>query len=187
MHPIMVILTESYSDWEIAALTGAGRAFFNADITFCSPTGGALRSAAGLPIVDTARFQLQQGGVVVVTGGPALEGGSAPDIGEALRQSLANGAVVAGICGGTIALARAGLLDDVAHTSNGPGYLEQHAPGYAGRSCYVDQSPALRDVNIITAPAPSPASFAYEVLVATGLDPEAARQIPDMLAQEHRA
>lgn len=187
MRPITVILTEGYSDWEIAALTGAGRAFFNADITFSSPAGGALRSAAGLPVADTAGFQPPQSGVVVVTGGPAWESDGAPDIGEALRQSLANGAVVAAICGGTIALARAGLLDHVAHTSNGPGYLDQHAPGYAGSSHYVDQSPALRDGDIITAPAPSPASFAYEVLVAAGLDPEAARQIPSMLAEEHRA
>ena len=32
---------------------------------------------------------------------------------------------VAGICGGTLALARAGLLNDVAHTSNDLAFLEQ--------------------------------------------------------------
>ncbi|SFV37819.1 DJ-1/PfpI family protein [Devosia crocina] len=187
MQPITIILTDRYSDWEIGHLAGLGGAFFGADLRFVSPSGGALRSVAGLPLSETARFEPQESGVVVICGSPVWEGQGAPDIGVPLRQSLANGCVLAGICGGTIALARAGLLDEVAHTSNGPGYLDQLVPGYRGQSRYVDQSGALRDGNLITAPAPAPASFAYEVLVAAGLDRAAAQQIPDMLAREHQA
>lgn len=185
MQPITILLTEGYSDWEIAPLAGAGRAFFGADIRYASPGGGPLASAAGLAVARTERFTAPDKGVVVICGGPAWESTEAPDIGDELRQAIASGCVVAGICGGTVALAKAGLLDDVAHTSNAPDYLAPLVPGYAGAAHYVDQPAACRDGHVITAPAPAPASFAAEVLMAAGLEPEAARQLPAMLAREH--
>jgi putative intracellular protease/amidase len=185
MLPITIVLTEGFSDWEIAPLAGAGRAFFGAEIRFTSPSGGPINSAAGLPIANTQVFEAPANGVVVVCGGPAWEGNAAPEIADQLRIAHANGCVIAGICGGTVALARAKLLDHVRHTSNGPGYLQELVPDYAGSESYVDQPSAVRDGNIITAPAPAPASFASEVLAASGLDAAAARQIQDMLAMEH--
>lgn len=183
MKPITIVLTEGYSDWEIAPLAGVGRAFYGADIRFASPDGGPLTSIAGLAIADTTRFEPAADGVVVVCGGPAFEGG--PDIAARLRNAREAGCIIAGICGGTIALARTGLLDTIPHTSNGPGYLDQHAPDYAGAGYYVDQPRALRSGDIITAPAPAPASFAAEVLVAAGLDPQKAGELQGMLAAEH--
>jgi putative intracellular protease/amidase len=185
MKPITIVLTDGYSDWEIAPLSGVGRAFYGADIRFVSPEGGALTSAAGLSVTDTARFQAPFEGVVVVCGSPAFEGTSSADISAHLIQARKDGCVIAGICGGTIALARAGILDDVRHTSNGPGYLEEHAAGYVGSEGYVEQPHAIRDGNVITAPAPAPASFAAEVLAAAGLDPQKAAELKRMLAQEH--
>lgn len=187
MLPITIILTPEYSDWEIAPLIGTGRAFFGAAFRFVSPTGGPLASVGGLPIAATERLKPLEQGVLVLCGGPAWESAEAPDIGGLLRQSLDHGAILAAICGGTAALARAGLLDDVRHTSNGPGYLDQLVPSYRGAVHYVDQPQALRDGAIITAPAPAPASFAREVLAAAGLAAEAAAQVTQMLALEHRA
>ncbi|WP_328765902.1 DJ-1/PfpI family protein [Devosia aurantiaca] len=153
---------------------------------FTSPRGGALSSAAGLPIADTIAFTPPDDGVVVICGGSAWEADTAPDLTDALRQSLDNGCVVAAICGGTVALANAGLLDGVRHTSNGADYLPSLSKAYRGIATYVDQPQALRDGQIITAPAPAPASFAYEVLAAAGLPEDAARQVKDMLRQEHQ-
>lgn len=184
MQPITIILTDNYSDWEIGHLAGLGGAFFNADLRFVSPLGGPLRSVAGLPIAQTERFVAQQSGVVVVCGGPAWEATEAHDISDLLRQSFANGCVIAGICGGTIALARAGLLDAVAHTSNGPGYLKGHAPAYRGETHYRDQPQAVSEGRIITAAAPAPASFAKDVLLAAGCSLEQASQVTEMLRRE---
>ena len=185
MYRITVVLTEGYSDWEIAPLCGIGHAFYGADIRYASPDGGPLTSAAGLPIANTEEFKLQADGVVVVCGGPVYEQDSPPDLSSRLQRARSAGSIVAGICGGTIALARAGLLDDVRHTSNAPGYLEQHVAEYSGSRHYVDQPKAIRSGDIITAPAHAPASFAAEVLKAAGIDPEQADQLQNMLSAEH--
>lgn len=184
MQPITIILTDGYSDWEIGHLAGLGGAFFNASFHFVSPRGGALRSVAGLPIAETGRFEAQQSGVVVLCGGRAWEAPDGPDLSELLRLSFANGCTIAGICGGTIALARAGLLDAVDHTSNGPGYLKSHVRTYQGEAHYRDQPQAVSAGRIITAAAPAPASFAQEVLLAAGCPFEQARQVSDMLGRE---
>ena len=184
MKPITIVLTEGYSDWEIAPLAGVGKAFYGADIRFVSPDGGSLTSIAGLHVSDIERFEAPDEGVVVICGGPAFEQ-RAPDIAAGLQKAREAGCIIAAICGGTIALAHAGMLDNVAHTSNGPGYLQQHAVDYGGADFYVDQPKALRAGDIITAPAPAPASFAAEVLAAAGLDPLKAQELRDMLGKEH--
>lgn len=185
MPPITIVLTEGYSDWEIAPLSGLGRAFFGASIVFTSPQGGKLTSAAGLNIANTLRFCAPDSGVVVVCGGPSVEQNEDSALVQQLQKAYKNGCIMAGICGGTVALARAGLLDTVRHTSNAPGYLDEHAAGYNGKGHYVDQPNALRDGVIITAPAPAPASFAVEVLMAVGVDAQAAHVIQQLLAKEH--
>lgn len=185
MQPITIILTDGYSDWEIAPLSGLGRAFFGASITFASPEGGSILSAAGLHIADTVPFQAPHSGVIVVCGGPFFEQSDYASLTCQLQTAHENGCIMAGICGGTVALAQAGLLDHVQHTSNADGYLSQHASLYRGASHYVDQPHALRDGAIITAPAPAPASFAVEVLVAAGLERATASMIQQLLAKEH--
>ena len=124
--------------------------------------------------------------MIVVCGGPVFETETPPDLSSRLRDAHKAGCAIAGICGGTVALARAGLLDRVAHTSNHPGYLEEFAPGYDGADHYIDRPRAVRDGAIITAPAPAPASFATEVLGAAHLEEAEAAVVETMLAAEHR-
>ncbi|MCV0428392.1 MAG: DJ-1/PfpI family protein [Roseibium sp.] len=183
--PITILVTEGFSDWEIATLAGLGRAFYNAEVQFVSPEGGPVTSAAGLRVADTVRFEATGKTVVAVCGGPMFEKSTPPSIEDRLRSTFDRGSVVAGICGGTTALARAGLLNAVRHTSNGPGYLENLVPEYSGSDHYVDVAFAIQDNNIITAPAPAPATFAVEVLAASGLDRNTANQITAFLAKEH--
>jgi putative intracellular protease/amidase len=67
---------------------------------------------------------------------------------------------VAAICGATSGLARAGILDNVQHTSNARAYLA--ATGYRGAALYQDQ-PAVTDGNVITASTTAPIEFAYQI------------------------
>jgi len=82
----------------------------------------------------------------------------------ALRRACAfvdAGVPVAAICGGTLGLARAGLLDTRRHTSNAPEFLA--STGYAGASQYVSQ-PVVEDGGVITAPATASLQFARHLL-----------------------
>ncbi|VBB09170.1 dj-1/pfpi [Lucifera butyrica] len=69
------------------------------------------------------------------------------------------GVPIGSLCGSTIIMARAGLLKGVKHTSNGPGFLEQFVPDYAGKSDYVEVF-AVRDGTIITAAGSGSVKFA---------------------------
>jgi putative intracellular protease/amidase len=71
------------------------------------------------------------------------------------------GVPVAAICGATLGLARAGLLDTRRHTSNAAEFLA--STGYAGASHYVSQ-PVVEDQGIITAPATASLELAKHVL-----------------------
>lgn len=114
----------------------------------------------------------------------------APTPGEVVSQGgLATqherNCTVAGICGGTLALARAGLLDDVRHTSNAPSFLADNAPEYAGAPRYEARPAAIMDDHIITAPGTAATSFAAKVFEAAGLDAQAVQQFRAMTAAEH--
>ena len=84
-----------------------------------------------------------------------------------LREAAADGKVVAGLCAGSYQLAKAGLLDDVAHTSNSRADLE--ATGYRGTAQYRDTPEAVRDGRIVTAAGVAPVSFMASVMEALGL------------------
>jgi putative intracellular protease/amidase len=82
----------------------------------------------------------------------------------ALEKALAfvkAGVPVAAICGGTVGLARAGLLDTRRHTSNAPEFLA--GTGYAGADYYVNQ-PVVEDDGVITAPATASLELAKHLL-----------------------
>lgn len=123
--------------------------------------------------------------VLVVVGGTLWETERAPDISALLNEQFQRGATLAGICGGTLALARAGLLNGRAHTSNDAGFLTRHAEGYTGQRHFVASAAAVVDDRVITAPGSAPVSFTAAVFSAAGLDEETLRQFSAMLAAEH--
>lgn len=84
------------------------------------------------------------------------------------KEILLSGGAVAAICGATLALASAGLLDDRPHTSNGPGFLDMFCPSYRGRNHYVDKS-VVSDGKLITAAGTAPLEWAREILDVLGV------------------
>lgn len=88
---------------------------------------------------------------------------------HAARAMLGSGVPVAAICGATRGLARAGLLDERAHTSNAPEFVR--VPGYRGADRYVEARTVEDASGLITAPATMPVDFAAAVFRAIDLFP----------------
>jgi len=82
---------------------------------------------------------------------------------EKAKELLVVGGTVCAICGATVALANAGVLDARRHTSNGPGFLEMFCPAYKGQNFYVDQ-PSVMDGNLITAGSTAALLWAKQII-----------------------
>ena len=170
MTRILALLTPDYADWEFAMVAAAARGYCDIDVVTASPEGEPVISMGGLKAVpDMAFNDIDLGKVraLLVIGGTIWESEQAPDIGELLRAANWDQRLIGAICGGTRALAAAGLLDRVQHTSNSADYLAD-IQRYRGADFYRDQATALRAGNIITAPGTAPVSFMKTVIEAVG-------------------
>lgn len=133
MKKIATILTEGYADRETALLNAVTRSFYQIDTRFATPRGKPVASAGGLTVTpDLAVEDIDVSAIdaLVVNGGTAWSQPDAPDISGVLVAARDAGKTVAGICDATPALAKAGLLDEVEHTSNSAENLP--ATGYWG-------------------------------------------------------
>jgi putative intracellular protease/amidase len=79
------------------------------------------------------------------------------------QQFLDNKIPVAAICGATVAMANAGMLNRIKHTSNNLEYLTTTYPNYHGAEFYQHEL-AVTDGNVITAGSSSSVEFAYHIL-----------------------
>lgn len=186
MTTIATILTEGYADWEIGLLAGAGRAYFGIDVLHTAPGGKPVLSGGGLVVMpDRPSEHLDPRAIdaLVVVGGTIWRRDEAPDISRLLRRMRDADVLIAGICDGTRALAHAGLLDEVGHTSNTPETLIE--TGYRGRQLYWDVPHAVAAEGIVTAPGTAPVSFAAEVLAGLGRGGSDLDFFQHLLAAEH--
>ncbi|WP_062210654.1 DJ-1/PfpI family protein [Streptomyces sp. NBRC 109706] len=131
-------------------------------------TMGGLRVLPDLPLdrLDPADSAL----LILPGAGAWMAGDSLAPFAEAAREFVAAGVPVAAICGATVGLARAGLLDDRAHTSGAAEMLT--FTGYAGGAHYREAD-AVTDRGVITAGPTDPEPFAREILARLDvLEPE---------------
>lgn len=136
-------------------------------------TGAPVRTMGGLTVLpDTTLADLDpaDSAMLVLPGANTWEDEAvaAPFV-AAARAHLEAGVPVAAVCGATWALAVAGLLDDVRHTSNDPGWLA--SSGYAGADRYVAE-PAVVDGDLVTATGIAPVHFARAVFERLGAHPQ---------------
>ena len=170
MTTIVTILSEGYADWETALLNAGAREYYNVDTRFATPGGKPVTSAGGLKVTpDMAVEDIDPHAIdaLVVSGGTIWSKPHAPDISATLIAARAAGKTVAGICDATLVMAKAGLLDNVAHTSNSTENLASTA--YQGAVHYKDQPNAVVDGKIVTASGTAPVSFMSGVLETLGL------------------
>jgi putative intracellular protease/amidase len=117
-----------------------------------------------LPDLTLAELRPADSALLILPGSPVWESGDEQEAIAKAREFEQAGVPIAAICGATAALARAGLLDARAHTSNAKAYLE-HQPGYGGAAHYRDAR-AVTDRGVITAGAVSPVDFARHIFAA---------------------
>jgi putative intracellular protease/amidase len=119
-----------------------------------------------VPDVTVAELEPESSAMLILAGDHRWgEGGNGPFVAKA-AQFLRAGTPVAAICGATLGLARAGVLDEYGHTSNAARYLQ--ATGYHGGDRYRDE-PAVTDRGLITAGGTDPIDFARHIFAKLGL------------------
>lgn len=177
------VFIEGFADWEYGFLSAAAADWFDIRPVALTPGGAGVRSASGFAV--TGERDLEPGpngdldGIAVI-GSERWTMAGAPDPTTLLRAIAGRGGVVGGICAGTLALARAGLFEGHAHTSNGRVWIADHLPVYAGQGLYRDVPRAVADGNIVSAPGSAPVTFATTFLEA--LVPERGDTIARMRA-----
>jgi putative intracellular protease/amidase len=123
-----------------------------------------VRTKGGLRIIPDATIDELSANDSALLILPGADIWSEPRTDPALDKASAfveAGVPVAAICGGTLGLARAGLLDKRRHTSNHPEFLA--STGYSGANYYLTQ-PVVDDAGVITAAATASLEFAKQVL-----------------------
>lgn len=168
---------DTMADWEpgfLIAELHSGRYFRKGATGYTVRTVGIAKEPVVtmggvhiMPDLSLEECMADDAGVLILPGGDTwLEDIHAPMM-EKVSEFQDEGVFVAAICGATMGLAKAGLLDDRPHTSNDLGYLKAVIPAYTGESFYRQQ-PAVTDGKLITASGVAPIDFAREVL--RGLD-----------------
>ncbi len=185
-RPVLIVLTQGYADWETPLIAAAASDFYGLKVRHATPGGGDVTSMGGLHVTGLPDLSLLPDEIVVVCGGNIWTTDSAPKIGPFLRKAHDDGHVIAGICAGVIPMARAGLLDKGAHSTNGLPFMDHYVPGYAGRARHQDTSSAVSDAGIITAAGTAPLTFALEVLKAAGVPSLQRGEMRQMLLAETR-
>ncbi len=177
---VHVIVFDGFADWEPSYALAELRRSANHEIVAVGFTADAVTSMGGLhvrPDVALAHVRAADVRLLILPGGDMWEredGYPRAALETLLADVVGAGQLVAAICGATLAVARAGLLDDRRHTSNMPSYLTELAPSYRGASLY-DPSLAVRDRGIITASGLGAVDFAREIFAELGVFSDADR------------
>ncbi|PKL63772.1 MAG: glutamine amidotransferase [Methanomicrobiales archaeon HGW-Methanomicrobiales-3] len=178
MTAIFLYVTDTLADWEcghVLAELHSGRYFTDPtrryDLVLCGRTLDAVTTMGGLrlkPDVAIASIDPGAGDLLLLPGADTwLDPAQAPVIAK-VKQVLDSDAVVGAICGATMALANAGLLDERLHTSNDLAVLKMFCPGYHGEPFYKNDH-AVTDGNLITAGSFAPVEFATQLFRKLGV------------------
>ncbi len=178
MFKIYVYIFDTLADWELGYVTAelnSGR-FFKKDAPRVSvKTVGIskepVKTMGGLTIVPDCVIDdiaVNDKSVLLLPGGNTWDNPKHGTIVKKAEELLSVGATVCAICGATVALANAGLLDQRPHTSNGTGFLEMTCPNYKGQSFYIDKL-SVSDHNLITAGAAGALLWTRQIIEHLGV------------------
>lgn len=163
---IHVVVFDGFADWEPAHALAELRRWGKREVRSVGFTTAPVVSMGGLrvtPDIALSAVQTSDVELLLLPGGDLWQQGAYPTDVQALIHDLVNTETpVAAICAATLALVRAGVLDDRRHTSNGRDYLAYYAPDFRSGANYVE-SMAVRDRHVITASGLGAVDFAREI------------------------
>jgi putative intracellular protease/amidase len=170
---IYVVVFDGFADWEPAHALAELRRWGKRSVRAAGFTSASVTSMGGLritPDLELGAIRSVDVELLILPGGDLWEGVAYPRpvLDSLLAELVANETPVAAICAGTLALARAGVLNDRRHTSNLAGYLSTHVAEYVGADYYVD-TPAVRDRHVITASGLAAVDFAQAIFAELGV------------------
>jgi putative intracellular protease/amidase len=161
---------DTMADWEAALAIAAihhpqfQRMPGRYRIVTVGPSRDSIVTMGGVriqPEIAISELEPNSSSMLILPGGQSWAHGANPGAIEMARKFIAHCVPVAAICAATLALGRAGLLDNRYHTSNARQYLLE--TGYRGARFYRDR-PAITDQGVITASGSASVDFAREIL-----------------------
>lgn len=174
-HTVYLYVFDTMSDWEIgyvAAELNSGRYFRQglapAKIVTVGIEKNPVTTMGGLkimPDLTVEEYSMKSADALILPGGNTWTEAIHVPILNIAEMCLKEGIVVGAICGATLGLAQAGLLDSRWHTSNDLAYLKMICPSYTGDEYYKVES-AVTDGKLITASGVAPLEFSVHVLKA---------------------
>ena len=178
MFTIYVYVLDTLADWELGHVTSelhSGR-FFKKDaervsLKTVSYSRESIHTMGGLTVAPDCLIDdvvVNETSVLLLPGADTWNNPKHGAIIKMASEFLSAGATVGAICGATVALANAGLLDSRRHTSNGQGFLELFSPAYKGQAFYVDE-PSVADNNLITASPTGSLLWAKQIIERLGV------------------
>lgn len=164
-----LFLFDGYADWEPSLVTAGLNTYSDFSIQSFSITGKPVTSMGGLVVTPTTSLKAigKDFDLLILPGGNAWENGKNEEVIPLIKEAIQSRKIVAAICAATTALADAGILNTIPHTSNGKGYLETHSKNYSGQQHYVE-TPSVASDNIVTANGAGMIEFAHEIYKAVG-------------------
>jgi putative intracellular protease/amidase len=177
-NAVYLYVFDTMADWEIGYLTAelnSGRYYkkglapskivtVGIDKTPVTTMGGLTI----LPDIKLDECSIERADLLILPGGETWTETIHEPILTIVERCLKEGTLVAAICGATMGLAQAGLLNSRPHTSNDLEYLKMICPAYTGEKYYKMES-VVTDGNLITASGIAPLEFSIHVLKALGV------------------
>ena len=166
---IHVAIYDTWADWEPGyALAHLASGDWQPDgkkyrIVTVGETSDPITTKGGItltPDITIGELDPSNSAMLILPGADTWLGGGNAGFVDAASRFLAGGVPVAAICGATVGLAHAGVLNELDHTSNAPQILESDA--YTGHARYKNEL-VVTDGDLITAAGIAPVEFALAI------------------------
>jgi putative intracellular protease/amidase len=161
-----LLIFDGLADWEpalaLCEINKSGK-YDVVTVGFSDRPASTMGGYKVSPHVTLDTINPDESAILIMPGGDMWEQELHEDLIKLIRHFHAKNTIIAAICGATLAVARAGLMHGLRHTSNSKGYLKAMVPDYRDDDFYVD-TPAIADKNLITASGLGSVEFACEIV-----------------------